>query len=75
MCILIHTRACMCVYVCILSCLYYCGIVKQPLLIFSFTEGNKIEIHANKWWIVEYIPNNTRITHPWGMSENTERKA
>jgi len=70
-----HTHVCMCVYVSILSYLFYCSTVKEPLLICRFTEGTKIEIHVNKWWIMEYVPNNTRKTHPWGMSENTKRKA
>lgn len=53
----------MCVYVCILSYLYYCSTVKEPLLICRFTEGTKIEIHVNKWWSTEYVPNNTSMAY------------
>lgn len=62
-------------YVCILSHLYYCSAIKEPFLMCRFTEGTKIEMHINKWWIMENVPHNTRITNPCGMSENTKTKA
>lgn len=52
-----HTRTRTSVF--ILSNLYYCSTVKEPLLMWRFSEGTKIESHVNKWWIVEYVPNNT----------------